>query len=766
MPTRLVDALRELSDPQLAALLAARPDLAVPVPADLSALSSRAQSRLSLARALEGLDRFTLEILDAVRLAAEPTGATTVGDVVALATSVPEGRVRAALASLRELAIVYGPDTELHVVHSVNELCPPYPAGLGRPAAELDPQVAALAADPGALRRELLAAPPAARAVLDRLAAGPPVGTVREPDSDGPVRWLLDHRLLAPDRIDTVQLPRELGLVLRREVGPLGELHPDPPVPDPPVRSAGSVDSAGAGQVMEVLRLTAALCDALADRPAPVLKSGGLGVRDLRRLAETLACGEGDCALLLEVAAAAALITEADGEVPAWLPTAGYDDWRSLPPAQRWVRLAYAWLELPRQPGLIGTRDDKDKAITPLSGGAARLSAPSLRRAALGVLTELPTGAAPAVDDVVALLSWRSPRRAGRAADATRWALAEAATLGVTGRGALTGYGRELLVDAPDGEPDPLGIEPSPAGPDPAVPLAELLPAPVDTVLLQADLTVVVPGPPEPALAAELELVADVESAGQAAVYRVTTASVRRALDAGLTAADLHTLFARRSSTPVPQALTYLVDDVARRHGGLRVGACSAYLRSEDTALLAQLVADRRLGLLALRQVAPTVLISPFQVHRLLDMLRDAGYAPVAEDAGGVVLAQRPDQPRALARTRPRVPPRELPAQLRSDQLDQVIAALRRGERAARAANRAPNPDVRSTADAITVLREAIATRKRIWVGYVDAHGGNVSRLVRPVSIGAGYLRAADDRTETLHTFSLHRIVSATPAEV
>jgi predicted DNA-binding transcriptional regulator YafY len=147
-------------------------------------------------------------------------------------------------------------------------------------------------------------------------------------------------------------------------------------------------------------------------------------------------------------------------------------------------------------------------------------------------------------------------------------------------------------------------------------------------------------------------------------------------------------------------------------------------------------------------------------------MLRDAGYAPVAEDAGGVVLAQRPDQPRALARTRPRVPPRELPAQLRSDQLDQVIAALRRGERAARAANRAPNPDVRSTADAITVLREAIATRQRIWVGYVDAHGGNVSRLVRPVSIGAGYLRAADDRTETLHTFSLHRIVSATPAEV
>lgn len=766
MPPRLVDQLRALSDRELAALLSDRPDLAVPVPADLSALSSRAQSRLSLARALEGLDRFTLEVLDGIRLAAEPTGTTTVSDVVALATAVPEDRVRAALATLRRLAIGYGPDSALRLPHGLDELCGPYPAGLGRPAAELDPEIAALAQDPARLRRELLAAPAPARKVLDRLAAGPPVGTVREPDSDGPVRWLLDHHLLAADRIDTVQLPREVGLLLRRDVGPLGELHPDPPVPDGTAMSPDAVDAAGAGQVMEVLRLTTLLCDALAERPTAVLKSGGLGVRELRRLADTLGCGEGECALLLEVAVAADLVADGDGELPAWLPTPGYDDWRSLPPASRWVRLAQAWLDLPRQPGLIGTRDDKDRPINALSGGAARLSAPRLRRAALGVLAEQPAGTAVGTDDVVALLAWRAPRRAARSGDATRWALAEAATLGVTGRGALTGYGRALLADEPAAEPDPLGIELPPEQPDPAVLLADLLPAPVATVVLQADLTVVVPGPPEPALAAELELVADVESGGQAAVYRVTADSVRRALDAGMSAADLHGLFSRRSSTPVPQALTYLVDDVARRHGGLRAGACSSYLRSEDTALMAQLAADRRLGLLALRQVGPGVLVSPYQVHRLLDLLRDAGYAPVAEDAGGVVLAQRPDRPRAATRPRPRTAPRELPARLDADQLDQVVAALRRGERAARAANRAPNPEVRSTADALAVLRQAIAARQRIWVGYVDAHGGNVARLVRPVSIGAGYLRAADDRTDTLHTFSLHRIVSATPAEL
>jgi hypothetical protein len=46
-------------------------------------------------------------------------------------------------------------------------------------------------------------------------------------------------------------------------------------------------------------------------------------------------------------------------------------------------------------------------------------------------------------------------------------------------------------------------------------------------------------------------------------------------------------------------------------------------------------------------------------------------------------------------------------------------------------------------------------------VGYVDAHGAPASRLVRPVSMGSGYLRAEDDRTETLHTFALHRITAA-----
>ncbi|NEC35718.1 helicase-associated domain-containing protein, partial [Streptomyces rubrogriseus] len=124
--------------------------------------------------------------------------------------------------------------------------------------------------------------------------------------------------------------------------------------------------------------------------------------------------------------------------------------------------------------------------------------------------------------------------------------------------------------------------------------LAPLFPEPLDHVLLQADLTAVAPGPLERGLADVLGVLADVESKGGATVYRFTPGSVRRALDAGQSAADLHAFLARHSRTPVPQPLTYLIDDVARRHGRLRVGAASAYVRCDDDATLDEILADKR----------------------------------------------------------------------------------------------------------------------------------------------------------------------------
>ncbi|MGE5828903.1 MAG: helicase-associated domain-containing protein [Micromonosporaceae bacterium] len=800
MTSKLADQLRALSDEALGALLQLRPDLVVPVPADISALATRAQGRVSVARALDTLDQFTLEMLDGLRLARGSDGTASVDTLLALAAEAGADptAARAAVDRLRARFLAYGSEPALRLVPAVDELCPPYPAGLGRPAAELDPAIAELVADPARLRRTLLSAPPEARAVLDRLAAGPPVGTIAAntrasartpgrapepaPAPETPVQWLVAHRLLYAAAPDLVELPREVGVVLRRETGPLGPVHPTPPEIDAPPRPVSTVDSAGAGQAVEAVRQMEALLHALAETPTPVLRAGGLGVRDLRRLARDSGTTEAVAATLLEIAFTAGLLGQSDPSEPSWLPTPAYDTWRTASLGPRWLKIARTWRDMVRAPAMVGQRDDKEKLISALSGDVIRLGGPALRRLALAALAELPAGAGAEPDAIIARLAWQEPRRIGRGgglAALARAALTEAAALGITGLGALTSYGRRLHAEErADPDRDPLGVR---AGEDDPV-LAELeplLPVPVDHVLVQADLTVVVPGPPEPSLAAELALMADTESGGGATVYRVTAESVRRALDAGYPATDIHGLFRRRSRTPVPQALQYLIDDVARRHGGLRVGPASAYVRSEDEALLTEVLADRRLSGLSLRRLAPTVLASAHSTVRLLAALRDAGYAPVPEDATGAAVLTRPRPPRAPVRPAPRQPRMEdfEPPRLTGPRLAGVVEQIRLGDRLARAARRSrlvrgvisadgePVGPTQAHLHALAVLQQALRDQVKVWVGYVDAHGAAAAKLVRPVSMGSGYLRAEDDRTAMLHTFALHRITSAVPEE-
>ena len=104
---------------------------------------------------------------------------------------------------------------------------------------------------------------------------------------------------------------------------------------------------------------------------------------------------------------------------------------------------------------------------------------------------------------------------------------------------------------------------------------------------------------------------------------------------------------------------------------------------------------------------------------------------------------------------------------------DPRVEQVRAGDRLARAARRPPlvrgqldlaaEPATPAQAhtQALAVLQQALRDQSMVWVGYVDAHGGTAAKLVRPVSMGAGYLRAEDDRSEMLHTFALHRITSA-----
>ena len=61
------------------------------------------------------------------------------------------------------------------------------------------------------------------------------------------------------------------------------------------------------------------------------------------------------------------------------------------------------------------------------------------------------------------------------------------------------------------------------------------------------------------------------------------------------------------------------------------------------------MVAERAAEQLGLRLIAPTVAVADAPIARVLDVLRDAGYAPAAEGAGGEVVTLGTDRPRAPA---------------------------------------------------------------------------------------------------------------------
>ncbi len=776
-PASLTEWLRSRGDAELAELLRRRPDLALPAPADLPTLAGRLSVRTSVQRAVDGLNAFSLRVLEALVLCAGPDSRVALDESAALlgAAGIGTADIDAALDELRSLALIWGPNEQLYLAGSVRESVGTYPAGLGRPAATLLRQVpdaqlapvlhslglppaaqpkagaaiAAVLADPDRVAELVAQSDPQQRDILTRLAAGPPVGVLRARVGETPPAVLLTMRgLLVPIEGQTVELPREVGLALRDT--PLGAVDPDPPRIDVIERDPADLDRVGTTAVLEAVRLVDAVADNWTAHPPVQLRAGGVGVRDLRRTAKDLGVDESVVALIAEVASSAGLLNSTHGLEPVYLPTVEFDSWRRHETASRWADLAQAWLAMTRQPSLVGQRGDRDRMITLLSPDGERGTVPSLRARVLDTLTELPPGHAPADrNGVLQHLAWREPRRASGYRPVLEAILAEADVLGITAAGGLTGYTRTLR------------------GGSRAVAeqvLTGALPTPVDHFVVQPDLTVVVPGPPTTELAVELSLTADLESTGGASVYRITESSVRRALDAGRSGREIAAMIAQRSRTPVPQSLSYLIDDLARRHGALRTGTTSAYLRCEDEALLARVLADRNITTLHLRRIAPTVVISAAPVTEVLEKLRGAGYAPAAESPDGDVIALGAEVPRAPSRQAVRV------VRSRSDavsNLAELVKRVRSGDALTEiTARRVPSaaqevPGVTSAAT-MGLLRDAIRAEQAVLIGVAESDGTQTRHVLSPISMAGGFVRGHQDGREGLVAFPLHRITAAT----
>lgn len=750
----LADDLRHRDDDALAGLLRARPDLLQPVPVDIAALATRAGSAASVARALDSLDRFTLQVAETLAALDEPTSAESIRSCF---DAELRDAVDAAVSGLVSLALVWG-DDPYRMVRTARDAFGPHPGGLGPACVDMRPKLAALTAE--SLRDTLSDAPEKVIELVDSMMWGPPVGQVERADrvvtidsASTPIEWLLARDLLVARGPKTVTLPREVGLALRqiRTGAPRVIRDAAWPTREPMIvreHAIADVDRSCGQHAFAAIDVVAELLEAWSVDAPSVLRSGGLGVRDLSAAARTVDTDEVTAAFWLELSLAAGLLAR-DGQFDeAWRPTKAYDDWLADAPNERWAHLVQAWWHTDRAPEIVRGAAQPETAPHALSDAARAAHLPTLRAEVLGVLADSQPGSAFHVAEVVGVLDDRRPRLHSAArAGHIQAVLDQAELLGVTGLRALGSAGRALVDDVDTNSLAEL--------------IAGIMPEPVDQVLIQGDLTAIAPGPLRRDAARMMRLLADVESSGAATVFRFSESSLRRGFDAGKDAHDIITTLGDLSATALPQALEYLVADLGRRHGRLRVGLAGSYLRSEDTALVRATLAEAH-GI-DLVELAPGVLVSTEPPDRVLAALRASGLAPLPESPDGRVLAEPTRPQRAPARSaigepRSRTTPR-------SALIDAAVTTLRS---TARVLDRdLVEDDVEhevptgSTSQTLATLRDALSSGQVVRLGYADSDGDRRSVLATPVRLAPGTLTAMDHTVGQVRAFTLARITGA-----
>lgn len=711
--------LRELPHTELVTLLRHRPDLCYPAPHTVTELATRASIEVSLARALEHLDAWLLAVVTALAAADNATPR----EAAWLLETEPD-RVVPAVRALVERGLAWHPngresaDDRVELLRGVRTHLGAYPGGLA-PASTRP-----LTADRIRSLWDALGA--AERRTADRLVWGQPTGAVRHAQQRGtgdtPIDRLLVAGILRPLGDDRVILPREVALWRRTP----RRLTPEPVPERAPsaavgTRAARLVDRAAVGTAMELIGDVEETAERLTAEPRRLLRDGSLSQRDVSALARALGVEPGRAGWLVDLAAAAGLLRRSTDQT--LLATPAYDRWLEADPVARWTDLVSGWQRTER-------RFDHEAERRPLDPEQRSAAAADLRAVIADVLDAAGPGARLDRSALTQAAAWHRPglARSGLLEPLTDEVWHDAANLGLTALGCVTSAGGHWAAD------------------ELAAAVGAEFPATSAQVTILSDLTAIAPGPLTPDAAAALRLLADAESRGAARVFRFTATSLRRAFEAGWSADQIVDWLADHAPD-LPQPLHYLIGDVARQYGSVRVGLAGSYIRTGDEAHAAAVLRHPEAATLGIRRLGPGILVAQADPDEVARLLRDMQLAPAVEDSEGH-LRTAPPVRRARhdsARQEQGLPPVDPAA---------IAAAVLAGERrqAALAA---------ATGGVLEQLAEAQRRSRPIRLAYVADDGTPQVRTVVPVGLSAGQVRVLDGD----HRFSLPlaRISAAGP---
>ncbi|MGN9911095.1 helicase-associated domain-containing protein [Phytohabitans sp. LJ34] len=572
-------------------------------------------------------------------------GCTAVRLATLLGVPADDPDLAAALRRLTQLALIW-PHADGFAAAQLSVVWP-HPLNLGPGAAELltthnmtelrrlaklygipaaghgkNELIAALAgwlAQPDNVRRLAAQAPAEVRVLLDMLARRPasPFGMrgIMFGAPGMPVPWAAERGLVVSSGWGSCDMPREVAFALRSDY--VAPFDPRPPaVCVTPVEPEAAEQEAAAAAVETLAAITATV-ETISSGPVPLLKTGGLGVRELRRITKSSGYDEDRTRLTIELLAAGGLT---DASATGLAPSMSYEEFAAADPADQLLDIVQTWLTMPACP--LAPADPTATTTRVLYWDEAEeIALAGLRALILRTLVDtVPDGQAADPGTLADRLSWQSPVLTDPIdEDLQRYVTGiwrEAHRLGLLAQGTTTRLCRSLVIGDFDA----------------AYRHAQaMLPGTRSSAILQNDLTAVVTGIPSANLLALLDTAAAPESRSGAWTWRFSPASIRAALDAGNNAADLLTQITEvAEGGRVPQTLAYLIDDVARRYGRVQVHPTGCCLCSDDETLLTEILNTRSLQTLHLVRLAPTVVASAKPQAETLAALRAAGHAPAA----------------------------------------------------------------------------------------------------------------------------------------
>ncbi|WP_433463406.1 helicase-associated domain-containing protein [Spirillospora sp. CA-128828] len=552
----------------------------------------------------------------------------------------------------------------------------------------------------------------ATRARITALLGGPG-GVV-----DDALTTLERHALVWPGQGGVLHVAEALRERWPRRRGPAerAPLDPFPPGLPTVLVDPERVKRTAAAQLGEFVGHTAGVLAECARRPLQAFKVAGVQPKALQRVMRAARCSDASARPALACAQRAGLFVSDGTDIR--LSPAG-DAFTLLPPAEQAARLLLAWWRLPSAP--TRTRSSDGKQLYPLSAKAVCDGCVQVRHELVTVLEGVPEGqGVQAPEDLAKALDWHRPLACDHPPQSAL--LQEVVLLGLVVHGVLSSFG--VLLAAGDHAGLARGASP-------------LLPAFTERATIASDLMVTVRGTPSRQLAKDLDAVAE-SLIGP--VWRISDQSLRRALESGMSAADLEAGLAAISAAPLPRLLRRKIAEAAGGHvpsPRLREVPATCVFHSADTELLARAVRDPALQNLGVRLLAPGLLIATSPRESVLAALRAAGYAAAEDPVPGPLPPLASDEPPpdfdALAerlRKDPHVPPRS-PARTRS-------AAPRpprrsRGRSALERAQRVITREARELkSDEIRLLAHAVAENDRVRITYVDQNGVETDRVIGP----------------------------------